>query len=560
VFSLRFGSRSGLSRLDNGLCFLSVSSGGGFLAFALLFSICVSFSEGKAAGRVVPGLFDFADLPELDSGGVGCRNALWIETDLNRRFHSQKEVVVAQIEGPAIITMIHFALPQSHFVKKPRRLGRDVLLQVFWDGEKSPSVNCPLVDFFCDPAGLREEVGTALVNKRRGFNAYFPMPFRRSATVKLLYDGPVAPGPELWRLMPCYSYVLYRKVETLSPDTGYFHAWRHQEGLLLGKRDYLALEARGRGKFVGWNVTIRRPGSAAYPVDENEKFYVDGAAEPTIEFMGLEDSFGFSWGFPSSECFFPLTGFFPFYKGAAAYRFFINDAIAFSKSLRVTIGFGKNENPLFHRQYSKKGSELELSSVVYWYQTEPHASPPPHGSSLRDKSSTGMKPLHGSRMQAASPLEGRCLQGKCLTVPPHSVGRPATHKSPITPVQSTLQGGYPAFRPQRRLRFCLLTPVCPVRRLPGAFSGAARGLSHSGSYDSAAYKRGKRWSGGSGRNLPPACIMAFKPQEGGLNREFTVQNRSCNRYHSVLLGFCRCTDTETAFKRRLRARDKCLAA
>ena len=106
----------------------------------------------------------------------------------------------------------------------------------------------PLVDFFCDPAGLREEVNTALVNKRRGLNAYFPMPFRRSARVELVYDGPLPPGEELWRIMPCYSYVMYRTLEKVPDDAGYFHAYWRQEALLLGKRDYVALEAKGQGQ------------------------------------------------------------------------------------------------------------------------------------------------------------------------------------------------------------------------------------------------------------------------------------------------------------------------
>jgi hypothetical protein len=84
--------------------------------------------------------------------------------------------------------MIHFAMPQT------LKLNRDLLLRMYWDGEALPSVEAPLVDFFCDPAGLRESVNTALVNKRRGYNAYFPMPFRRSAKIELVYDGPVAPG------------------------------------------------------------------------------------------------------------------------------------------------------------------------------------------------------------------------------------------------------------------------------------------------------------------------------------------------------------------------------
>jgi hypothetical protein len=176
--------------------------------------------------------------------------------------------------------------------------------------------------------------------------------------------------------MPCYSYVMYRPLKEVASDIGCFHAHWRQEGLLLGARDYVALEAKGRGKFIGWNVTVRKPGSAGYPVDENEKFYVDGEETASVEFQGIEDSFGFSWGFPPTQSEFPLTGYFPFLKGGCGYRFFLNDAISFEKSLRVTIGFGQHEDPVFRREFSKPGSALQLSSVVYWYQTEPHAALP----------------------------------------------------------------------------------------------------------------------------------------------------------------------------------------
>ena len=315
-----------------------------------------------------PGL---EDLATLTPGRTKAENALWIENPLSARFNSSNRVVVADLKGPAVITMIHFAMPQT------LKLNRDVLLRMFWDGEDSPSVEVPLVDFFCDPAGLREQVNTALVNKRRGFNAYFPMPFRRAARLELLYDGPVAPGPELWKIMPCYSYVTYRTAKRLPRETGYFHASWRQEGLLLGKRDYAALEATGKGKFVGWNVTVRSPGRDGYPVDENEKFFIDGEQTASVEFQGLEDSFGFSWGFPESDNLFPLTGYFRFLKGAAAYRFFTQDAISFEHSLRVAIGFGVNEDPMFQREFSKPGSTLQFSTTVYWYQLEPHAPLPP---------------------------------------------------------------------------------------------------------------------------------------------------------------------------------------
>jgi hypothetical protein len=308
------------------------------------------------------------DLPVLQPGRTAARNALWIENELTARFNSSKRVVVAEINGPATITMIHFAMPET------LKLNRDLLLKIFWDGEQEPSVDCPLVDFFCDPAGVRDEVNTALVNKRRGWNAYFPLPFRKSARVELVYDGPLAPGQELWRQMPCYSYVMYRTAEKIADAAGYFHAHWRQESLLLGRREYTALDAKGKGKFIGWNVTVRGLGQDSYPVDENEKFFIDGEQKPSIEFQGLEDSFGFSWGFPETQSLFPLTGYFPYLRGACAYRFFVQDAISFDKSLRVTIGFGEREDRQFVKQFSRADRPLQFSSVAYWYQVEPHAA------------------------------------------------------------------------------------------------------------------------------------------------------------------------------------------
>lgn len=322
---------------------------------------------GSVAFAQTPGV---EDLARLTPGRTKAENALWIENDLSKKFNSSKHVVVADLKGPAVITMIHFALPAN------RTLNRDLLLRMYWDGETSPSVEVPMVDFFCDPAGLRDVVNTALVNKRRGWNAYFPMPFRKSAKIELIYEGSIEPGDTLWKMMPCYSYVNYRSLKNVPADTGYFHANWRQEGLLMGKCDYVALDAKGKGKFVGWNVTVRRPGLDSYPVDENEKFYIDGEKTASIEYQGLEDSFGFSWGFPETDNSFPLTGYFKFMKGAAAYRFFTQDAINFDRSLHVAIGFGANESPFFRDTFSKSGTTLQFSSTCYWYQIEPHAPLP----------------------------------------------------------------------------------------------------------------------------------------------------------------------------------------
>jgi hypothetical protein len=331
--------------------------------------VCVS--SGLAA--------DFSELSRLTPGRVRAENGLWIETPLDRQFKSSKTVTIADIKGPGVITMIHFALPHRSIADPQYKMNRDTLIQMFWDDEAEPSVNVPMVDFFCDPMGQRDAVNSALVNKKRGWNGYFPMPFRKSARILLVYQGPEVPGERLWGLMPCYSYVIWRSLEQIPPDEGYFHAQWRQEAVLTGKTDYAALETRGRGKFIGWNITSRIPGAPNCPVDMNEKFYIDGESNPSIEFQGIEDSFGFSWGFPpEGENLFALTGYWPFMKsGAMAYRWFISDAISFDKSLKIAIGYGEKEDPMFRDQYSRPGTEIQFSSTCYWYQTEPHAAFPP---------------------------------------------------------------------------------------------------------------------------------------------------------------------------------------
>lgn len=337
----------------------------------LVLAFALSLLCARAQSRLMP------DLGRLTYGDTKAINALWGENPADVRFTTTRCVTVANIKGPAEITMMHFAYPQHH-VSGAVSINRDLRLCIYWDGETKPSVDCPMVDFFCDPNGERDVVNTALVNVKRGFNCYFPMAFRKSAKVELVYDGPVEPGNRLARMMPCYSYVCYRTLKRMPSDEGYFCASWRQEECLLGKKDYVALETTGKGKLVGWNVAIRSLHSNNRPVvDENEKFYIDGETNASVEFQGLEDSFGFSWGFPAEENMFPLTGWFPFHtNGAAAYRFFLQDSISFKKSLKVAIGFGATENG-WRRNYSKPFSLLQLSTTVYWYQADPRVDLPP---------------------------------------------------------------------------------------------------------------------------------------------------------------------------------------
>ena len=122
------------------------------------------------------------------------------------------------------------------------------------------------------------------------------------------------------------------------------------------------------------------------------KFFLDGDKEyPTICGTGLEDYFGGGFGFvvdqrketPAEETLFqtPFQGYHFFsqkephhswrFEGACPpmrsfYRFHLADAIRFSQDLKVTVQqIGICNRGLFERQD-------DISTVAYWYQTEPH--------------------------------------------------------------------------------------------------------------------------------------------------------------------------------------------
>lgn len=94
------------------------------------------------------------------------------------------------------------------------------MLNVYWDDETEPSIQAPLGDFFGMGHGITKSFASAPLQitpeDGRGFNCWFPMPFRRRArfTVKNECCSP----------LHFYFYVDYEQVESLPENTLYFHA------------------------------------------------------------------------------------------------------------------------------------------------------------------------------------------------------------------------------------------------------------------------------------------------------------------------------------------------
>ena len=265
-----------------------------------------------------------------------------------------KTAVLAEIKGPAAIHHIWVTISAEPFY------GRKIILRMFWDDEKSPSVETPIGDFFGVGHGLNRNFSSLPINcssQGRARNCYWYMPFRKSARITVTNEGTRTVGA-------FYYYIDYRELAELRPDTPYFHAQYLQEIPCQAGKNYLFLEAVGRGHYVGCNLSILQRAMGWWG-EGDDMIFVDGENTPSLHGTGSEDYFSDAWGMREDENPFygcPLqepdfrTG-----SKATVYRFHIPDPIPFKKSIRVTIEHGHANN---RSDY--------FSSVAYWYQSEPH--------------------------------------------------------------------------------------------------------------------------------------------------------------------------------------------
>jgi len=271
---------------------------------------------------------------------------------------------IAEIEGPGAVQQI-WMTPSGNW--------RFSILRIYWDNEKTPSVEVPLGDFFGVGWGKFKQISSlpVCVNPGSGLNCYWVMPFRKGCkiTVENIDDN----------RMTLYYQINYT-LTAVPDDAAYFHAQFRRENPLPYKKVYTILDrVKGQGHYVGTYLAWGSNNSGWWGEGEI-KFYMDGDAEfPTICGTGTEDYFCGSYGFTSEgdykEYTTPYAGFHVFKPDGlwesqtrlGMYRWHITDPVRFEKDLKVTIqalGWrsGGRYLPL----------QDDISSVAFWYQTEPH--------------------------------------------------------------------------------------------------------------------------------------------------------------------------------------------
>lgn len=293
-----------------------------------------------------------------DIQGAGSINHIWVT------------VAPTSPEGPDT--------PDASYLRK-------LVLRAYWDGSDEPSILTPLGDFFGSGHARTVNFASAPLQMSpqdgKSLNSFFHMPFADGARFEITNE---CADLDLW----FYYYIDYDAFDALEDGLGRFHAhWRREcptdgqeqgersnaEYLFEGKNttgdgNYVILDTQGRGHYVGcvMNVTnLRHTEAWNWYGEGDDMIFVDGEAwPPDLHGTGTEDYFNTAWC-PSESYAAPYHGITqpggPNWSGQISlYRFHIEDPVTFTRSIRVTIEHG----------HDNQRSD-DISSVAYWYQEEP---------------------------------------------------------------------------------------------------------------------------------------------------------------------------------------------
>jgi hypothetical protein len=269
----------------------------------------------------------------------------------------------------------------QHIWMTPTGHWRFSILRIYWDGSETPSVECPVGDFFACGWNKYAQVSSlpVCVNPGSAFNCYWEMPFRKSCKITMTNIGAEA--------MTLYYQIDYTLTD-VPDDAAYFHAQFRRANPLPYKSVYTILDGvKGQGQFVGTYMAWQVNNSGWWGEGEI-KFFMDGDAEfPTICGTGTEDYFCGSYNFDVGkenggyrEFTTPYAGLpqvirpdglYQSQQRFGLYRWHIMDPVRFERDLKVTIqalGWRSGGRYL--------PAQDDISSVAFWYQTLPTAAFP----------------------------------------------------------------------------------------------------------------------------------------------------------------------------------------
>ncbi|MDN5685127.1 MAG: DUF2961 domain-containing protein [Brachybacterium sp.] len=290
-----------------------------------------------------------------------------------------ERAMVGDIHGPGTIRHIWMTTAQPAW--------REMLLRIHWEGDDEPAVEVPIGDFFGQGWTTYSPLTSipVTVAPNGGLNCYWPMPFRRQATITVENLGEQPQN--------LYYEITYDEGEADQADAWFHAQWRRSNPLETGAEHVLLDGVNGRGHYVGtylaWGVN-----SSGWWGEGEVKFFLDGDDEhPTINGTGTEDYFGGAWDFHvPGEGYAAFTtpylglhqilqpdGLYASQQRFGMYRWHVLDPIRFAADLRVQVQ-ALGWRP--HGRYLQRHDDIASTALFYLDSTSTQRPATPSAQAL----------------------------------------------------------------------------------------------------------------------------------------------------------------------------------
>ncbi len=165
---------------------------------------------------------------------------------------------------------------------------RDLVLNVYWDGAKTPAISGPIGDLFGaafgDPATRSLLIGTVGDTSY----LYLPMPFATAARIELVSDRTAGPAIDV------HAEIVTSDVPRRADEGALYAVWRRERETTAGQ-PFTFVDVRGRGHAVAFFLQAQgtEPGGVPTFFEGDDQATIDGvlAAHGT----GSEDFFNGGW-------------------------------------------------------------------------------------------------------------------------------------------------------------------------------------------------------------------------------------------------------------------------
>ena len=232
---------------------------------------------------------------------------------------------------------------------------RKIMLRACWDNETRNALELPLHDFFGFAFGKPAMQSVLLGTNKTKLYSYLPMPFDKSAVIKLKYEKENSADPDELMIS---GTVYYTEEKRNEKTEGKFYVQSRREYNIPQAVPHLIADVKGKGHYIGTILT-------AQGLEEGHTMFFEGDDCTTIDGVmkmhgtGSEDYFNGGWYAVPDKwdrgISLPFHGSLEYNLMTArtgGYRFYLSDKMNFEKSFHLTIEHQPEEKTNVHADYT----------------------------------------------------------------------------------------------------------------------------------------------------------------------------------------------------------------